>query len=92
MTPEFKDILENLTETERRDALSWLWGKSSERMVPIPAPAELVVSLRDYFAGQALTGLLACPHTNNQLCSETVRRAYRTAEEMMGYRNTLEGS
>jgi hypothetical protein len=43
------------------------------------SPAQMGMSMLDYFAGQALVGLLA----NNNLCGEAVVSAYEVAHMML---------
>lgn len=54
-----------------------------EPAFPVPGAA-LGMSLRDYFAGQALVGLLADGLGNN--CPDVARGAYGVADAMMAER------
>lgn len=48
------------------------------------APWPLGMSLRDYFAGQALLGLLSCgPHQHNLTVKECTVLAYEAADAMI---------
>ncbi len=48
------------------------------------APWQLGMNLRDYFAGQALVGLLSCgPHQHNLTVKECTVLAYETADAML---------
>lgn len=46
------------------------------------------MSLRDYFAGQALVGIIA--HHGSGNCDQDARRAYETADEMIKQRECAE--
>jgi hypothetical protein len=49
---------------------------------PIDAGQE-GMSIRDYFAGQALTGFIANPHYLNHGYDQIAAFAYRTADELL---------
>lgn len=48
------------------------------------------MSLRDWFAGQALAGALA-DFENNPTCEDAARRAYHMADAMLSARNAESG-
>ena len=52
--------------------------------VPRDAPVD-GMSLRDYFAGQALAGMLACSYMNSSK-ADLSREAYRFADRMLAER------
>lgn len=49
-------------------------------------PAHHGMSLRDWFAGQALAGLLASPVTDDMSWSEIASKAYNAANSMLAER------
>lgn len=56
-----------------------------------PMPAREGMSLRDYFAGQAMIGMYSCPHYSHedllfQDDSVMARAAYATADAMLAER------
>ena len=48
------------------------------------------MSLRDWFAGQALAGLIACPNTSGGE-KDFARNAYKLADAMLAERETRKG-
>ena len=62
----------------------------SEPAFPSDRFGERGMSLRDYFAGQALAGLIACPNTSGDEKAFACN-AYKFADAMLAEREKQEG-
>jgi hypothetical protein len=58
-------------------------GLSEKIPSPLYAPLPTGISLRDYFAGQALAGILANDTINADFAGLIPRTAYQIADEML---------
>ena len=45
------------------------------------------MTLRDYFAGQAIAGIIACPQVRHDMFDAYARHAYAQADAMLAARN-----
>ena len=68
------------------------FGQVSERTgQPINGFFNPGMTLRDYFAGQALVGILSCPLKINDTLNEYARCAYAQADAMLDARERKDG-
>ena len=66
-------------------------GRNNDRLPAFPShpehgPSTYGMSLRDYFAGQALAGYFAAPHTPHQSANDCAAYMYATADAMIAER------